>query len=100
VVAQGGHGTVVRALLGGAPLLCLPRGRDQFDNARRVTQRGAGLALPGTSSVRAIRRALARLLAETEWRANAARLGAAIAADQDQGRRAALLLEQSVRPGP
>jgi UDP:flavonoid glycosyltransferase YjiC (YdhE family) len=36
VVTHGGHGTVVRPLTHGKPVLCLPTGRDQFDNAARV----------------------------------------------------------------
>ena len=46
VVCHGGHGTVMRALTHRLPLLCLPMGRDQDDNAARVTARGAGLYPP------------------------------------------------------
>ena len=42
VVARCGHGTVMRALANGCPLLCLPMGRDQNENAARVAARGAG----------------------------------------------------------
>jgi hypothetical protein len=45
VVMHGGHGTVIKALAADAPLLVLPMGRDQLDNATRVTERGAGLRL-------------------------------------------------------
>src|SRR5262249_17590959 len=46
VVAHGGHGTVMKALAHGLPLLCIPLGRDQPDNAVRVLESGAGLRLP------------------------------------------------------
>ena len=46
VISQGGHGTVNRALVNGVPLLILPMGRDQGDNAARVASKGAGLRLP------------------------------------------------------
>ena len=45
VVTHGGHGTIIRELAAGLPMLLIPHGRDQVDNARRVTERGAGLAL-------------------------------------------------------
>src|SRR5207302_7231687 len=50
VISQGGHGTVNRALVNGVPLLILPMGRDQGDNAARVDSKGAGLQLPPTAS--------------------------------------------------
>ena len=45
VVTHGGHGTVIKALAADVPLLVLPMGRDQNDNATRVTERGVGLQL-------------------------------------------------------
>jgi UDP:flavonoid glycosyltransferase YjiC (YdhE family) len=81
VVTHGGHGTVCRALAHRRPLLLLPHGRDQADNAVRVTARGAGLSLPPTAPAEAIRAALGRLLDEPAFAAAAARLGAAVAED-------------------
>lgn len=43
VVTHGGHGTVIRALANGVPLVILPSGRDQTDNAARVEAIGAGI---------------------------------------------------------
>jgi UDP:flavonoid glycosyltransferase YjiC (YdhE family) len=45
VVCHGGAGTMLGALAHGLPLLMLPRGADQHDNARRVVAAGAGLEL-------------------------------------------------------
>ena len=50
VVTHGGHGTVVRALAADVPLVVLHHGRDQADNAARLTARGAGLTVKRTAS--------------------------------------------------
>jgi MGT family glycosyltransferase len=81
VVTHAGHGTVMRALVHGVPLLCLPMGRDQDDNAARVVARGAGLRLRPSAKPPRIAAAVRRLLDEPEFRANATRLGRIIADD-------------------
>ncbi|MCW3475588.1 glycosyltransferase [Limobrevibacterium gyesilva] len=103
VVTHGGHGTVIRALSHGVPLLVLPMGRDQHDNAARVVSHGAGLELPRDAAPEQIRAALLRLLHEPSFHAAASRLSGAIAAP---GRTASLVEEieeaaaPAVRPGP
>jgi MGT family glycosyltransferase len=84
VISQGGHGTVNRALVKGVPLLILPMGRDQGDNAARVDSKGAGLRLPPTASETEIASAAARLIVEPDFRLAARRLGEAIKADIDR----------------
>jgi UDP:flavonoid glycosyltransferase YjiC (YdhE family) len=64
------------------PLLCLPRGRDQNDNAARVAHRGAGLTLPPDATADTIVAAVRRLLEEPAFKASAEALGAAIRADE------------------
>lgn len=81
VVAHGGHGTVMKALAAGKPLLCVPLGRDQVDNAVKVTARGAGLTRKRTASAASYRRALERLLADPRFTEGAARLGEAVRRD-------------------
>jgi UDP:flavonoid glycosyltransferase YjiC (YdhE family) len=81
VVSQGGHGTVSRALLNGLPLLVLPNGRDQVDNAARVEAKGAGLRLAFTAPEAEIAAAVTRLIKEPDFQAAARRLGAAMKAD-------------------
>jgi UDP:flavonoid glycosyltransferase YjiC (YdhE family) len=71
VVTHGGHGTVIRALAHGVPILCLPHGRDQSDNAVRIEAIGAGMAISRRSSARAIRRAIARAIEDPSLRAGA-----------------------------
>lgn len=79
VVTHGGHGTVARALTHRLPMLVVPHGRDQSDNAIRVTHRGAGLSLPANAGVDELRAALRRLLDEPGFAAAAKTLGDAVA---------------------
>lgn len=82
-VTHGGHGTVMRALVGRAPMLVLPHGRDQHDNAVRITERGAGLSLLPDAPVHHIRNACERLLLEPAFRAAARRLGDLVAREAE-----------------
>lgn len=100
-IVQGGHGSVIRPLLHGVPLLVLPHGRDNADNAARVAAAGAGLALPRRAGAWRIRRALRTLLEDPAYRAAATTLGQAIAAETDGGAAAsALLLRLVEAEGP
>jgi UDP:flavonoid glycosyltransferase YjiC (YdhE family) len=45
VVCHGGSGTVYGALAAGVPVVAIPIFADQFENARRVTEAGAGLVV-------------------------------------------------------
>ncbi|HVI88407.1 MAG TPA: glycosyltransferase [Dongiaceae bacterium] len=81
VVTHGGHGTVLRALSHQKPLLILPLGRDQNDNAIRVTSRGAGLSMTPQSTADEIRSAIYRLLHEPAFARAAAELGDVIRRD-------------------
>jgi MGT family glycosyltransferase len=81
VVTHAGHGTVARSLLNGVPLLVIPMGRDQNDNAARVVARGAGLWLAARAAETEIAAAVERLITEPRFRATAARLSRAMAQD-------------------
>lgn len=72
VVTHAGHGTTLRALSHGCPLLCLPMGRDQNDNAARVAWHGAGLRLDASADSKAIGEAARALLDEDGYREKAA----------------------------
>jgi UDP:flavonoid glycosyltransferase YjiC (YdhE family) len=98
VVTHAGHGTVMRALAHGLPLLCLPMGRDQDDNAARVVAKGAGLRLRASASPRRIAGAVRRLLQEPHFRDEARRLGQIIREDAAADRAVAEL--ESVGVGP
>lgn len=83
VVTHGGHGTVARALVHRRPMLIVPHGRDQADNAVRVSARGAGLSLPATAAVDEFRSAIVRLLGDPSFAAAAAELGARVAEEAE-----------------
>ena len=86
VVTHGGHGTVSRALFHGLPLLVIPGGPEQNDNASRVEAHGAGLTLPSAASETEIAAALNRLIREPHFRTAARRLGDAIAGEVKSAR--------------
>jgi MGT family glycosyltransferase len=79
IVTHAGHGTVLKALAAGVPVVALPLGRDQLDNAARVAHHGAGLRLKPKASAEAIADALRRVLDEPSFAQNARRLADAIA---------------------
>lgn len=79
IIAHGGHGTVLKALAHGVPVLAIPLGRDQADNAARLVATGAGLRLPRRASPRRIARAVQRLLDDSQLAASARRIAADIA---------------------
>jgi MGT family glycosyltransferase len=68
VVTHAGHGTVIRALAHGVPLVCMPIGRDQPGNAARVVSRGAGVRLKPSADAGAIRAAIDRVIQEPRFR--------------------------------
>ena len=97
VVCHAGHGTVVRALASGVPLVAAPAAGDMGENAARVSWAGVGVSLPRRLvTARGIKLAVRRLLSEASYSARALELadwatrndGAAIAAD---------LLEEKLR---
>ena len=81
VVTHGGHGTVMAALMHRVPILVVPHGRDQADNAARISERGAGLTVSRTAPTEEIRAALTRLIFEPEFRTAAGALGDAVDAE-------------------
>ena len=94
VVSHGGHGTVCRALAGGAPLLISPFTGDMRETAMRVSWTGAGLSLPWRLCRPApLRWAARRILADPSFARRAAEL-AAWAREHDGAERGAELVEQ------
>jgi MGT family glycosyltransferase len=91
VVTHAGHGTVIKSLAAGVPVVALPMGRDQPDNAARLVAAGAGVALKPSAKVAAIRDAVADVLATPSYTAAARRLAAAIAAEAHPDRAVAEL---------
>jgi len=81
VITHAGHGTVIKALAAGVPLVCLPMGRDQEDTAARVTLSGSGLRLKSSASAKNIAKATESVLKSDRYRTAAEALAAAIAAE-------------------
>jgi UDP-glucoronosyl and UDP-glucosyl transferase len=90
VVCHGGFGTTLGALTYGVPIVAMPLfAGDQWRNARRVAQLGAGIELadgprrlfelPGPQLIAALPDAVARLLDEPGYGAAALRVADAIA---------------------
>ena len=77
MVAHGGAGTTLAALVAGVPLVLLPLSADQPINARRVAELGAGLSLDGgAAGVQRLAAAVSRVLEEPCYRAAARRVAA------------------------
>ncbi len=93
VITHAGHGTLVRALSCGAPVLAVPHAGDMAENAARAAWAGAGVRLPWRLlSPLSLRLAVRRTLADPGPAARAAEL-AAWAARHDGATRAAELIE-------
>ena len=79
-MTHGGHGTAMRALLHGVPMVVIPGlAGDQPFVAAAVAEWGAGRALPGDADVDAMRAAAQDVLATASYRANAREQSAALA---------------------
>jgi MGT family glycosyltransferase len=79
VVTHAGWQTVNAALADGVPLVCIPDGRDQPDNAARVLARGAGVRVRKSASPGKLRRAIADALADPALKRGASAMAEALA---------------------
>jgi MGT family glycosyltransferase len=86
VATHGGHGTLVKALASGVPVLVLEHGRDQADNAARIVHHGAGVRLGRSATAAKVADAIRRVLNDPAYRTAAQRLGAALRRDSGDGR--------------
>jgi len=98
VVTHCGHGTTIKALAAGLPLVCMPMGRDQLDVAARVVHRGAGVRLEPSAPPAEIGGALRTVLDQPDYR-RAAEGIAAIIAEETAEDRAVVELEALVAGG-
>ncbi|MWB99984.1 glycosyltransferase [Agromyces seonyuensis] len=85
VITHAGHGTVIKALATGVPMVCVPLGRDQPMNAARVVRLGAGVRLSPKAGTRAIADAVTQALADPSYRQAAAAIAAGIQAEIASG---------------
>ena len=94
IVTNGGHGTVVRALSEGVPLVVCPAGGDMGENGARVAWSGAGLMVPwGLLGPGPLRLATRRVLGDGGFAERARRI-ADWGRDNDGAARGAELLER------
>ena len=81
VVSHGGSGSVLATLGAGLPMLLVPQGADQFENAAHCRRLGAArVLLPDELTADAARAAAVSLLDEESFRESARRVAAEIAA--------------------
>ena len=86
IVHQGGVGTTGAAMRSGRPMLIVPYGWDQPDQAARITRMGAGLTLKRKRyTTERVARALERLVDERPFEKQAAALREKIQAEDGTG---------------
>ncbi len=79
VITHAGWQTVNAALADGVPLLCVPDGRDQPDNAARVLACGAGIRVSKHASTRKLRGAITTALGDPALKRGASAVADALA---------------------
>jgi UDP:flavonoid glycosyltransferase YjiC (YdhE family) len=97
VVTHAGFGTLMFSAGAGKPILCLPNGRDQNDNAARAEALGLGRTLSSDAAPAEIGRAITDMLGDKSLR-GASRTFASAVTRFGCLSRAADLIEQAVYP--
>ncbi len=99
LVTVGGKATVLAAAESGVPMVIVPTSWDKPDNARRVTETGAGIRIsPRRLTAETLRDAVREVMSGPSYRAAAQRL-ATLLADAPGPARAAELLERLASGG-
>jgi MGT family glycosyltransferase len=91
VITHAGHGTVMRALANGLPMVCMPFGRDQGDNAAKVEYHGVGIQISQKANASKIRKSMQQILENKDYKVNARKLGEIIKTDAKNGNLVELL---------
>ena len=81
VVTHAGHGTVLKTLAAGVPLVCMPMGRDQKDNTVRVLRLGAGVRISESSTPDQIAAAVSKILNDERYTSAARRFARVLASE-------------------
>jgi MGT family glycosyltransferase len=89
VVTHAGHGSVLKTLAAGVPVVCMPMGRDQKDNTVRVLRLGAGLRVAKDASPDRIAAAVRQVLDDPAYGAAARRCADTLAEEARTRPRAA-----------
>lgn len=98
MVTHAGHGSVVKALAAGVPLVMMPFGRDQNDVAARAAYSGAGVRLKPGASAGKIAAAAQRVLGDPAYRQAAQRAAQTIARERERDAAADALEELAGTP--
>ena len=93
VVTHGGLGTAMFSAGAGVPVLCLPNGRDQDDNAARIEALGLGRKLGPEAAPAEIRDAATSMIADTALRRNCRAFAARVSRFGDLDRAADLVTD-------
>jgi MGT family glycosyltransferase len=80
-VTHVGHGSVLKALAAGVPLVCVPMGRDQKDNTVRVLRLGAGVRVDKKAPPQEIAEAVRRVLDDPAYGEAARRFAETLAVE-------------------
>ena len=96
VVSHGGSGTLLGTLAAGLPLVLIPQGADQFENAARCERAGAAVVLPPEDVTGDAVAAAVRLVLSEPAYAEAARAIAAEFAEMGTAEEAAGAVEEHV----
>jgi UDP:flavonoid glycosyltransferase YjiC (YdhE family) len=92
VVCHAGHGTLLRALSAGKPVVAIPAAGDMYENAARLAWSGAGLRLPRRlAGSRALRAAVLTAISDPSYAARAGEIAAWVAAGDGCDRGAPLV---------
>jgi UDP:flavonoid glycosyltransferase YjiC (YdhE family) len=78
VITHAGWQTVNAALSCGVPLVCIPHGRDQPDNAARVQAVGAGVRVSKRARIGEMRRVIEHALGDPNLKRSAERMATAL----------------------
>ncbi|WP_448625688.1 nucleotide disphospho-sugar-binding domain-containing protein [Geodermatophilus sp. URMC 64] len=81
VVTHAGHGSVLKSLAAGVPLVCIPMGRDQKDNTVRVLRLGAGVRVDKKAPPERIAAAVRQVLDDPAYAEAARRFADVLAAE-------------------
>jgi UDP:flavonoid glycosyltransferase YjiC (YdhE family) len=98
VVTHAGHGTVLKALSAGVPLICMPMGRDQKDNTVRVLRLGAGVRLGAKAAPRHIAAAVSEVLTNVQYASAARQFAGVLRREAKNAPSAADEAEALIRP--
>jgi UDP:flavonoid glycosyltransferase YjiC (YdhE family) len=81
VVTHAGHGTLLKALAAGVPVVCMPMGRDQRDNTVRAVRLGAAVRVGKGAGPGQIAAGVSRVLNEPRYAEAAQRFAAVLTSE-------------------